>query len=335
MLNLIFNSKAIEIESRICYADFDLPVVMDMEKDIAYISGSVVEGFGNPASDVDIYVITDKNPLLLEGMKFAYTNSKHGYFNELIVYHYDHIYKICDIINNKEYDLNANEFIDNMELYYRCAIGVPMLNEAQFFETTKGFSKQVANEVYAEYHKMKCQEKLRLMKLLLNQQRPELVYPYAMRAIAHAIDYWTAVGGEGYESNKFRFLKLERLCSRDSEMYKRCWNLHSIGNRNHASYFSDVEVFCREVVPDILTEFKEVIYTIAESISNVEMMGDYLVDSDNKVYKMSRSHKTILDKLRTNANASSRNDLLKCFDDQSAMDSALEDLLRQNIVTIQ
>jgi predicted nucleotidyltransferase len=36
---------------------------IDPETDVAYLSGSVIEGFGNPWSDLDAYVITEKDPV--------------------------------------------------------------------------------------------------------------------------------------------------------------------------------------------------------------------------------------------------------------------------------
>jgi predicted nucleotidyltransferase len=83
--------EALNIEPRILQADVDLLPIMDIKRDTAFISGSVVEGFGNSSSDVDLYILSDKNPMLPNGIKFGYTNTDGGYYNEVIVYHYDYV----------------------------------------------------------------------------------------------------------------------------------------------------------------------------------------------------------------------------------------------------
>jgi hypothetical protein len=80
-----FTDEAIRIEPRLSQADFDLTHVFDTQNDMAYISGSVVEGFGNSASDVDIYIVT-KNPILPDGVKFGYNNNEKGYYNEVNIF---------------------------------------------------------------------------------------------------------------------------------------------------------------------------------------------------------------------------------------------------------
>jgi len=328
----LFLKNALEIEPRLFTVDFDLTPIMD-EHDTAFISGSVPAGFGNKSSDVDIYVISDKNPLLPNGLKFGYTNLEHGYYNEVIVFTNNYIKELCSKINNNQYDVNNSEFLLEMEHYYRCAIGVPLLNSEKFFETVRDFSTQIADAAYAQHYLSECKNKLRTLLLLIKYELFELTVDYAKLSAEHAIDYLLAKNGEGYESRKFRFLKLEKLCERNSDLYKQCWQIQFKGKRSSEDYANDVFRFCTELgISVIFSETDDLIFALAGNISQVDMLGNFIVFNGNDVFSVKHECLMIIDSL--SIAPSSYFCLQKLFYKEQDFKDALEELLYNGVIKI-
>jgi predicted nucleotidyltransferase len=334
--NPIFNAKAIETEPRVMQADVNLSAVMNFAHDVAYISGSVVEGFGNSASDVDLYVLTEMYPKLPEGIKFGYTNQEYGYYNEVIVYHYAYLADIRDMVNTGRYDISAYNFIEYMELYYRCAIGIPLINEGKFSRITNSFSKQTACKAYSAYHKAKCIDDLKRIKILLTSQMELELLTYARSAISHAIDCWLAKNGEGYESKKFRFLKLERLCGVNSDMYRKCWNLYfnrSIGALELAKAAID---FADKlgIIADKTNE-TDINFQLTGTISMIELAKQYAVLNGQIVYTLSPDSQEVLSSIGQGISSLSEICATISFTkDRNTILSVLANLTRAGIIKI-
>ncbi len=298
MKNIEYVRKALDVEPRILAADVELSAVMDLEDDTAYISGSIVEGFGNAASDVDIYIITDKNPLLPEGIKFGYTNSESGYYNEVIVYHKNYVREICEMINSGIYDIDAYDFLEHMEFYYRCAIGIPLLNEDRFKELTMDFSKEKANQAYGKYYSKQSRRMLGTIKGLQRLGLYNIAYFFAQKAMKYAVDYWLATRGEGYESDKFRFMKLERVCKDECGLYEELWRLQSKGEEACETYIENVIKACEKLGVNLdEADNSDVTYNLNGAITHVKLVDEYIIFKGNYVYKANWLHKWVIENI--------------------------------------
>ena len=218
--NSIFLEDAIKCDPRLKSVYVNLREVMDLNNDIAYISGSVVEGFGNTTSDVDIYIVTGRADVY----ETKYVNSaKDGnYYVELNVFSKEQARQICDKINNTTLDddqeiFNLSE--KELEFYYRAAIGIPLFNLSAFNEFCSEFDKEKVNAIYERVHKWNAIKELYFVTLRKQNGEIELAYFHAQKAIEHALDSYLAKNGEGYCTGKYRFLKLKRLLEVKSDIY--------------------------------------------------------------------------------------------------------------------
>jgi len=332
MVSSKYSEYALSIEPRILDADVDLATVMDLEHDTAFISGSVVEGFGNSTSDVDIYVISDKIPNLPNGIKFGYTDTNRGYYNEVIVYHYEYVADVCNAVNNNQIDLNSYDFLEKMELYYRFAIGIPIVNEHIFHSVTVGFCKETACEAYRKYYKLKSNENLELAYSLLSDNMVEQSEFYTQWAAIYAMTSWMAQNGESYKSEKFHFRKLARICKQDSKMYKKCWQLYFMGDKNPREYFNEVTAFCKELGMSELKHCPQRLkFSLAKAVSHIQLSSNYLIVNGNTVFEINREQKAILDMLE--CEAASKTDLLRNINiDLPNLEATLEEMLEQGIL---
>lgn len=128
-------------------------IVSNQDVHSIYISGSIIEGFGNIKSDIDIFVITNKEPRLLENNSInnvTLTLNKEDFLiqNSLIEgtrydVEYHDINKIQRILNkiyhftyNGEYVTNPLSY-DEQDFLHRLKIGIPIYNENAFFQFKK------------------------------------------------------------------------------------------------------------------------------------------------------------------------------------------------------
>jgi len=106
---------------------------------VAYLSGSLVEGYGNSSSDIDIFVITDKQPsgsMVLNKDNFAisihYKNERRIDFE---FWPERHIYNLSEKLRviNVGLDFVAEKLSPNDELFiHRLFIGLPLVNQERF-----------------------------------------------------------------------------------------------------------------------------------------------------------------------------------------------------------
>jgi hypothetical protein len=69
----------------------------------------------------------------------------------------------------------------------------------------------------------------------------------ARDAVMFAVDGHLAARGEPFTGRKFRYSKIKRLSGRDSDLYRRTWELKTLGNRSVETFLEDAATFCQSL----------------------------------------------------------------------------------------
>ncbi|WP_191559508.1 nucleotidyltransferase domain-containing protein [Metabacillus idriensis] len=143
-----------------------LKIVKTNKKDIVYISGSIVEGYSNQGSDLDVYVIASEPYELIDksipckklSYGKEYTFLGHQILISALVIEREEFDRL---INHVEEKIISNQLIELnnkiVEFYHRVSKGIPLKNDSCFYEIkdrliTESFSKGLSLQrlVYSE-----------------------------------------------------------------------------------------------------------------------------------------------------------------------------------------
>lgn len=293
---------------------FDLSYVFDEREDLMYSSGSVIEGYGDRFSDVDIYILTNKKTLPtdddmylpVEGTKFGYngfSDSEHGFYVEFILNNYDWGRKIISKINRIDPSLrnDITQSLDyrQLDFYYRLAIGIPLCNERGFADYTEDVSKSHISDIISTYKGLYSAKYLRYAGLYYESGINDAAYYYAQRAINEGIDSYMARNGEPYQSFKLRLRKIRNRFGADSPIYHWACDLSALGSRKYGEYYSEAVAFCEELgVRDyFFAAPNDITYVVNNQIELIEFIDSFALISGS-LYSVDSRYKKILSSIK-------------------------------------
>jgi hypothetical protein len=297
----IFTREAVDIDPRLKNADFDFDIIMDSSDDYAFLSGSVVEGFGNASSDVDIFVVSDKIKEYQTGKKICFINSEGGYYNEIQLYthrwHNDVGSKLNALEGRTYSDYRAVAY-DELSYYYRVAIGVPAINPENFISSSGEYKKAVINKHISNYFGYEAYGQIYRANRLHDDGETGHAYHYACKAAADAVDSVLAAHGEGYMSNKFRFSKIERAFGKKSDIYRAALDLRYLGGYGVDEYILRVNDFLRDLGIFKYEHDVELRYRLTGEYAVVDFLQPYIISSDYKTYQISEDCLHVIDMIK-------------------------------------
>jgi hypothetical protein len=218
--------------------------------DVVFVSGSLVEGFGNENSDLDLFLVraegerTDDPRLVLSTVGFE------GSYVDYEVYNQANMAGIAARINGTDVgDLRSVWEIplDRIDLYYRTAIAKAGYNAEGLRALQRDFDRDVAARILAVWTALNSVCKLREARESLEAGFAPQALVSAQAAAAYAADSYLATEGEAYPNLKWRYEKIERRLGKDSALFRRLWALKSPGGRGVTAYLDDVRAFCDEM----------------------------------------------------------------------------------------
>lgn len=216
--------------------------------DFAYLSGSIVEGFGNPRSDIDVFVVLAEG----EGLPAPAVEVHDDYYVDFEIYGSQAfgatLRRVAAAQGSDHHTVWALPKKD-LDLCYRTAIGEPVLNPAEFFKAQQAISKETVAKVYEEWAFLKSEVAEHLAKLYLEADLPELTLLHARQSALYACEAFLAARGEAYVSLKWRFQKLARLFGEDSREYKQAWSMTLSNCLEATEYLNMVEAYNRKLNP--------------------------------------------------------------------------------------
>jgi len=183
-----------------------------------YLSGSLVEGFGNTGSDIDIFVISNVRPkgdLLIEKAQFSISIGFHE--NRRVDFEYwspEHVTKIAEKLAKIKpgIDFVAEKLLPIEELFiHRLSIGIPLRNSEQFdaLKAQFDFSLFSAYLTQQSVHRIDGAIEDLAGMFAVNDLEVALLRAYDLAGLI--IDAYTAFKGQRNSLPKWRVKKLENI----------------------------------------------------------------------------------------------------------------------------
>ncbi len=277
--------------------DAIVETVVSSPDDIAYISGSLIEGFGNPSSDIDIFLITAGEPQY----RGPFGSVLGDYYLDLEVYTRDHMGELVTRLNQ----IDTSDFeqvwltpLAEIDLYYRTLIGEACHN-AEGFQTLRGdFRQDVVERLLATWCGLRSWASLQMAREELEAGRKTNAALTVQAALASAVDAYLAAHGEAFPSLKWRFEKLSRLHGRESDLYKQAWALNAAGSGDVEAYLESVAEFGDRLGMGTYADWKldHVPLQKAGNSSSYEIAGDsYIVQNRRFVYSVTPALREVFD----------------------------------------
>lgn len=229
--------------------DAIVQTVVSSPEDIAYISGSLIEGFGNASSDIDVFLITAGDP----AYNGPFGTALGDYYLDLEIFTRCGMQALSERLNVLDpSDLRAVWLtpLADLDLYYRTLIGEPRHNREGFDAMHEAFHREVAERLLAAWCGLRYAASVQHSQEELEAGQAIGAAIAAQAAAASALDAYLAEHGEAFPSLKWRQEKLARLLGKDSELYRRAWSMKAPGQREAAAYLADVAAFGSELGMD-------------------------------------------------------------------------------------
>jgi hypothetical protein len=226
--------------------DAVVQTVVTSADDVVYISGSLIEGFGNAASDVDVFLITPR-PRDYRG---PFGTVLGDYYVDLEIYTAEQMHDLSARVGA----VDPADFAGvwklrqpDLDLYYRTLIGEACHNDGGF-ETLRGrFDRDTIARLIAVWCGLRYAASMQHAEEELAAGRLVNAVVACEAAAASALDSYLARNGEAFSSLKWRFQKLARLHAAPSGLYERAWELKAPGARDAGTYLSLVASFAAEL----------------------------------------------------------------------------------------
>lgn len=224
--------------------------VIDLAKDTVFITGSRAEGLGNKFSDVDLHIVSDAcdNPL---GDWFPILiPTDLGFYVELRIYHHEQMRQLSSKINQMspdDFDEVHSVTFGDLDLYYRTAIGEPIVNPQVFRALQSEFNKEVHAKVHEVRNGLACQAVLAQVEMALQDNDVEAAYFLVQEALGYAVDSILAAHGENYVSWRWRFEKLARAFGTSSDIYQKALRFRSLGEADFIEFIQQGTQFCQDL----------------------------------------------------------------------------------------
>jgi hypothetical protein len=218
--------------------------------DIVFVSGSLVEGFGNENSDLDLFLVRAEGERTEDPRLVLSTVGFEGSYVDYEVYNQANMAAISDRINRTDVaDLRSVWEIplDRIDLYYRTAVAEPAYNSEGLKLLQQRFDRETVARVLSVWTALRCVWKLQEARESLDAGYAQAALVSAQAAAGYAADSYLATQGEAYPNLKWRYEKIERRFGKESALFRRLWDLKSPGNRGVTAYLDDVAAFCDEM----------------------------------------------------------------------------------------
>lgn len=218
--------------------------------DVVFVSGSLVEGFGNENSDLDLFLVRAEGEATPDPRLVLATVGVEGAYVDYEVYNQANMAGISAAVNGTDpSDFRAvwQTPLDRIDLYYRTAIAEAAYNEDGLRRLQRDFDQEVAARLLQAWAGLRSVIKLQEARESLDASYAQQALVAAQAAAAYACDSCLASSGEAYPNLKWRFEKIARRFGRDSALYARMWQLKAPGARGVTAYLEDVAAFCSEM----------------------------------------------------------------------------------------
>jgi hypothetical protein len=197
-----------------------------------FLSGSIIEGYGNANSDLDVYVIyPGAIPPLQADFKTGQNLISMEYTTnwrlDVESWAKDQIFAVAQRLHPLSEDWNQYLAMNmnDVDLAHGFQIGIPILHSEHFQELRQAFD-------FEHVSRMIMQRALLLYFGVqedaagaLDAKQYGAALLMARRAVQLAIDIWVAFHGETNTRDKWRFFKLEKLG--DQNLVERYWELET------------------------------------------------------------------------------------------------------------
>lgn len=210
--------------------------------DFAYVSGSILEGFGNRRSDYDVFVVREQEGstsptaemLELTWIDFEFWNRSR----------WDSLISTVNSCNTTDVMSLSAIRQPTLIAYYRVLIGEPVWNGPMFEEARRAFSRSRLSEVYARWAGLRAYYQLFLSRMFLEAGASTRAISAGKLVAAWSLEAFLAEAGESYVGSKWRFEKLRRGFGEGSSQFAKAWSLKAPGDRTPEDYLDDVAAYC-------------------------------------------------------------------------------------------
>jgi hypothetical protein len=227
---------------------------VDAASDIAYLSGSLVEGLGNPWSDLDVYVVTDRPPVGPTAFVDCGCMVSIHYVGELRVdYEYwptTQVRDLADRLSAFEPGTGAivnlfseaeEQFVHRLVRYPLPIAGDPASLQAMFsLDTLNAYQIQIAVKRLDSMHEDLCG--------MIEGRNWDVALFAARELAAGAMDVYLHIRGNTNPSRKWRASLIRRYADDDDAFVKRFFDLQFPDARRLKADTASLFAYCRECI---------------------------------------------------------------------------------------
>jgi len=200
----------------------------------AFASGSVIEGFANKLSDLDIYAITEKHPsfktcFISDNIKIDIIR-----LGDLMIdveyWPLDMITRMIEKIDKlrlKDQTLLEPLKPQEIRFCYRIRIGVPLFNEKLITEVKGMIDFMKLQKWQVARHLRSFDNRVEDTVGALQSDDYEIAFFNARDALESAIDAYLASKGFTNPMKKWRYKELVKIHSPEHEIVRRFWKLEA------------------------------------------------------------------------------------------------------------
>ena len=218
--------------------------------DVVFVSGSIVEGFGNENSDLDLFLVRAGGEVTPDPRLVLATVGLGETYIDYEVYNEANLSSLAALINTAAPDDFRAVWqipLSRIDLYYRVVIAEAAYNPTGLAQIQRDFDRETVASRLATWAGLRSVVALEQADELLAHGDGRHAVVAAQGACGYALDSYLAARGEAYPNLKWRFEKLKRLCGVEAELYGRAWELKAPGYRGVPQYVEAVRGFCDEL----------------------------------------------------------------------------------------
>ena len=220
-------------------------------EDVVFVSGSLVEGFGNENSDLDLFLVRAEGERTEDPRLVLATVGIEGTYVDYEVYNQANMAAISARINGTDLSGPALRLGaapgPHRPLLPHGGGGAGLQRSRLCSSCSSGFDRDVAARLLSVWTALRSVWKLQEARESLEAGFAPQALVSAQAAAGYAADSYLATQGEAYPNLKWRYEKIARRFGRDSSLFLRLWALKSPGGRGVTSYLDDVGAFCGEM----------------------------------------------------------------------------------------
>ncbi|MBX7269046.1 hypothetical protein KIF24_25475 [Micromonospora sp. Llam7] len=255
-------------------------IVTKLPPDVSCIAtGSIIEGFGNANSDIDLYLVNPKRSLR-RSTSIGLRKSRYVDCEHLAV---GYLASVADRINGHTWTSLLTTSSQDFDRYYRLSIGIPVVLHDDVAELSRSFQRPKACLAYSRWALLRAFEHLARASCLL------ATGPSRQAALSmHEAALWYATSalaaeGEGYPSLKWVGEKAARRFRRGSDAHRELvdgWLRPSV---DVAASMSELRAKL-DLSPELIAALHERSYRLADRVRHVGgSETDYLIRSGESV----------------------------------------------------